>query len=165
MALHGEGSGQQLVAYVKQPEKTDTSALRSWLQERIPEYMTPAIFISLRELPLTPNGKVDRKRLPAPEGAVRERSTAAVAPRNRMEQMLAEIWSEVLRVDRVGIHDNFFDLGGHSLLLIKIHARLRQQVDGELSVVDLFRYPTIGALAECLDRRQQAAAVAEEVTS
>ena len=163
--LYGEGSGQQLAAYVKQAEKTDPSQLRTWLQERIPDYMAPAIFVSLRQLPLTPNGKVDRKRLPPPEGIARERSTAAVAPRNRMEQILAEIWSEVLRVDKVGIHDNFFDLGGHSLLLIKIHARLRREVDAELAVVDLFRYPTIEALAECLDRRQQAAAIAEGALS
>ena len=165
VALYGEGSGQQLVAYVKQAEKTDPSHLRMWLQERIPDYMTPSIFLSLRELPLTPNGKVDRKRLPPPEETVRERSTAAVGPRNRMERVLVEIWSDVLRVDLVGIHDNFFDLGGHSLLLIKIHARLRQQVDADLAVVDLFRYPTIEALAECLERRQQAAAIAEGAIS
>ena len=165
VALYGEGSGQQLVAYVKQSEKTDPSHLRIWLQERIPEYMTPAIFISLPELPLTPNGKVDRKRLPPPEEIVRERSTTAVGPRNRMERLIAEIWSEVLRVDQVGIHDNFFDLGGHSLLLIKIHARLRREVDSDLAVVDLFRYPTIEALTACLERRHRTAAVAEGAIS
>ncbi len=111
VALYGEGSEQQLVAYVKQAEQTVANDLRMWLQERIPDYMTPAMFVSLRELPLTPNGKIDRKRLPVPEAAVRERMAATVAPRNRIEQTIADIWSEVLRVDQVGIHDNFFDLG------------------------------------------------------
>ena len=150
VALYGEGSEQQLIAYLKQPEKTDTSALRSWLLQRIPEYMTPAIFVSLTELPLTPNGKIDRKRLPSLEGTGRERSTANVQPRNAIEQAIAEIWSEVLRLDQVSVKDNFFDLGGHSLLLIKVHARLREQLGMDVAVGDLFRYATLESLAKSL---------------
>ncbi len=163
VALYGEGAEQQLVAYVKQAEKSAASDLRSWLQERIPEYMTPAAFISLRELPLTPNGKVDRKRLPAPEGAVRERSIANLPPRNSIEQAIADIWSEVLRVDTVSVEDNFFDLGGHSLLLIRVHSRLRQQLDPELAVGDLFRYPTIEALAKVIAAKRSGGETATAV--
>ena len=164
VALNGEGAGQRLIAYVKQAQETPGNELRTWLRQRLPEYMVPAVFISLPELPLTPNGKIDRKRLPALEDNVRLSAAESVVPRNQTEQTLARIWSNVLRVSAVGVRDNFFDLGGQSLLLIKVHAKLRQELDPHIPVVDLFRYPTIESMAAHLERRQQAA-VAEGVSS
>jgi acyl carrier protein len=138
----------------------DTGDLRSWLQERLPDYMVPSSFIVLEEIPLTPNGKVDRKQLPKPKVSTRETSTTIALPRNRLEEQLVQIWSEILGVDRVGVRDNFFDLGGHSLLLIRVHARLRQELDSDIAVIDLFRYPTIESIASWLNRRSQSHAVA-----
>jgi acyl-coenzyme A synthetase/AMP-(fatty) acid ligase len=159
--LHGEGNGQQLIAYIKQSGDTmDTGNLRSWLQERLPDYMVPSSFIALEQIPLTPNGKVDRKQLPKPKVSPRETLTPIASPRNRLEEQLVRIWSEILGVDRVGVRDNFFDLGGHSLLLIRVHARLRQELDSDVAVIDLFRYPTIESMASWLNRRGQPHAIA-----
>jgi acyl-coenzyme A synthetase/AMP-(fatty) acid ligase/acyl carrier protein len=166
VALHGEGSGQELIAYIKHSHGSeDDGHLRSWLKEQLPDYMVPSAFISLAEIPLTPNGKVDRKRLPKPQTSTRAGSTPTALPRNRLEEQLAEVWSEILRVDRVGIRDNFFDLGGHSLLLIRVHSRLRQELDADIAVIDLFRYPTIESMASWLDRRRHSVAVAAGVNS
>jgi surfactin family lipopeptide synthetase A len=159
--LQGEGNGQRLIAYIKHSGETmDTGNLRAWLQEKLPDYMVPSLFIVLEEIPLTPNGKVDRKQLPKPKASARETSTQIVSPRNRLEEQLVQIWSEILGVDRVGVRDNFFDLGGHSLLLIRVHARLRQELDSSVAVIDLFRYPTIESMASWLNRRSQSHAVA-----
>jgi amino acid adenylation domain-containing protein len=161
VALHGEGSSQQLIAYIKQSDAAvDTGTLRSWLQERLPDYMVPSAFIALAEIPLTPNGKVDRKRLPIEKASTRETSTPIASPRNRLEEQLVQIWSEILGVDRVGVRENFFDLGGHSLLLIRVHARLRKELDPDLAVIDLFRYPTIESMASWLNRRSHSLTVA-----
>jgi amino acid adenylation domain-containing protein len=161
VALHGEGSSQQLIAYIKQSDAAvDTGNLRSWLQERLPDYMVPSAFIALAEIPLTPNGKVDRKRLPIEKASTREPSTPIASPRNRLEEQLVQIWSEILGVDRVGVRENFFDLGGHSLLLIRVHARLRQELDPDVAVIDLFRYPTIESMASWLNRRSHSLTVA-----
>ncbi len=160
VALQGEGNGQQLIAYIKQSGAADTGSLRSWLQERLPDYMVPSVFIALEEIPLTPNGKVDRKRLPKPEASTREISTPMASPRNRVEEQLVQIWSEILGVNRVGVRDNFFDLGGHSLLLIRVHARLRHELDPDVAVIDLFRYPTIESMASWLNRRSQSLTIA-----
>jgi hypothetical protein len=122
--------------------------------------MVPSIFIALEEIPLTPNGKVDRKRLPKPEASIRETSTPMTSPRNRVEEQLVQIWSEILGVNRVGVRDNFFDLGGHSLLLIRVHARLRHELDPDVAVIDLFRYPTIESMASWLNRRSQSLTIA-----
>ena len=166
VALHGEGAGQQLIAYIKQLD-TDAEAayLRPWLQERLPEYMVPSSFIALAEVPLTPNGKVDRKRLPQPKGAARESSPSTVNPRNYIEERLANIWSEILKVDRVSVRDNFFDLGGHSLLLIRVHAKVRQELDADVAVVDLFRYPTIESMSFWLERRRAQVMAPAEMSS
>ncbi len=159
VVLDGDGADQRLVAYVTQSEgATDTESLRSWLQSRLPDYMVPSLLIPVAEIALTPNGKVDRKRLPKPKASPRESSASVVVPRNQTEERLARIWSEILRVDRPGVRDNFFDLGGHSLLLIRVHARLRRELDADVAVIDLFRYPTIESMASWLDRRSQAAA-------
>jgi amino acid adenylation domain-containing protein len=127
--------------------------LRRFLAERLPEYMVPAAFVILPALPLTPNGKVNRRALPVPDlDAQRER--AYVAPRTPAEEIVAGIWAEVLGLERVGVQDNFFDLGGHSLLLAKVWSRLQSRVQCELSMIDLFRYSTVDALAEYIGRDQ-----------
>jgi amino acid adenylation domain-containing protein len=153
VVLDGQGTGKQLIAYIRYAEVSgDVEQIRSWLRERLPDYMVPAVLMPLDEFPLTPNGKIDRKRLPSPLTVARETRNDSIAARNQTEQRLTELWSEALHVDRPGVRDNFFDLGGHSLLLVQIHARLKREFNSNLAVVDLFRYPTIEALASFLDR-------------
>jgi acyl carrier protein len=159
VALHGEGSEQQLVAWVRPSGTADVGHLRSWMQTQLPEYMIPSAFLPIQEIPLTPNRKVDRKRLPLPQSFTRESSMSTVGPRSQMEKQLAKVWSEILGIDRVGIRDNFFDLGGHSLLLIRVHARMRKELDVDIAVVDLFRYPTIESMATWLERRRSESTV------
>jgi acyl carrier protein len=135
--------------------------LRSFLKQKLPEYMQPAAFMILDALPLTPNGKVDRKALAAPKGTRPELAAAYVMPRNELEQTLAAIWQELLVVDQVGIDDNFFDLGGHSLLMAKAHSQLQAALGREISIVELFRHPTISALAEYLSKAPAARSLQE----
>ncbi|HLK59638.1 MAG TPA: condensation domain-containing protein, partial [Chthonomonadaceae bacterium] len=134
----------------------ESGELRSFLKERLPEYMVPVSWVWLEALPLTSNGKVDRKALPAPKA----KADAAdyVAPRTSIEEGLAEIWSEVLHLDRVGVHTNFFELGGHSLLAIQLIARLEARFDIAPSLRTLFEYPTIAELAEQVVLARQAGA-------
>ncbi len=145
----------RLVAYVVPRAGASPVApeLRSWLRERLPEPMLPSHFVWLESLPLTPNRKLDRKALPAPGGLERAApgpSPASPAPAGDLEQTIAEVWRDVLKVSRVGLEDNFFDLGGHSLLAVRVHRRLRQLVPRELAITDLFRFPTVRALAAYL---------------
>jgi len=139
---------KRLAAYVVPVEGApDPTAaeLRGTAAERLPEYMVPSYFIPLKTLPLTPNGKVDRRALPAPDlEAARE--SAFVAAEGDMEEELAAIWASVLGVERVGMNDNFFEIGGHSLLLAQVQARLKEVLGREVAMVDLFRFPTIRAL-------------------
>ena len=116
--------------------------------------MMPANFVILDTLPLTANGKIDRRALPAPDQTRPEVEATFVAPRNEAERTIASIWKDVLNVEKVGIHDNFFDLGGHSLAVIQVHNRLRTIFNNDLSVVELFKYSTISALSEYLSRGQ-----------
>ena len=126
--------------------------LRAFLKERLPDYMVPSTFTVLDGFPLTPNGKVDRGRLPAPD----ERRTVVrptfLAPRDEIERAIAGVWRDVLRLDEVGVDDNFFDLGGHSLLLVQVQAKLRDALARELAIVEMFQYPTVRAMATHLAR-------------
>jgi amino acid adenylation domain-containing protein len=132
-----------------------TSELRSFLGGRLPEYMVPSLFQELPALPLTPSGKVDRRGLPEPEGLRPDLGTGYVAPKNELERSIAAVWRELLGVDRVGVEDNFFDLGAHSLLMVRAHARLREALGRELTVIDLFRHPSVGALARHLSKEEE----------
>ncbi len=124
--------------------------LRSYLEETLPEHMVPGALVVLEALPLTPNGKVDRAALPSPEGRPHLRE-AFVPPDDVVEETIAQVWRESLQLEKVGVHDNFFDLGGHSLLLVQVHNRLKELLNRpDLAVVDLFRRPTIRGLAEYL---------------
>ena len=137
--------------------------LRDYLRQHLPDYMIPAAFVPLEALPLTQNGKVDRRALPEPQLHL-DLNPAYVAPRSAFERTIAEIWQEALRVERVGRDDNFFDLGGHSLLVVQIHSRLCKLLDLDLTIVELFEHPTIGALAKHISRRQRAARPAQPDT-
>jgi thioesterase domain-containing protein/acyl carrier protein len=120
--------------------------LRGHLQDRLPEYMVPSAFVALDALPLTPNGKIDRVALPAPEG--RGAAGAYLAPRTAMEEVLAAIWAEVLKIDRVGVHDNFFALGGHSLVAIQLIIRVRAALGIDVPLRTLFESaPTVAEMA------------------
>ena len=139
---------RRLVSYVvPQPDAPENleSALRRHLAESLPRYMVPPTLIRLESLPLTPVGKVDRRALPQPEDV--ERAGMYVAPRNPVEESLAAIWSEVLKVERVGIHDEFFHLGGHSLLATQVQSRIRERLGVELPLVQVLRCATLAELA------------------
>ena len=127
--------------------------LRSYLAERLPEYMVPSAFVVLPAFPLNPNGKVDRKALPAPDGVTGGDAAAFVAPRNGLEEEIAGIWQQLLSLDRVSVHDNFFDLGGHSLMATRVISRVREMFQVEVGVRSLFEHPTVAELAEVLMER------------
>jgi hypothetical protein len=119
------GTDKRLVAYVVARPDTSTNELRSFLKQKLPEFMLPSAFVCLDSLPLTPNGKVDRRALPVPDQSRPELESLFVAARTAVEDVLAQIWKDVLKLDKVGIHDNFFELGGHSLLATQVVSRVR----------------------------------------
>ncbi|MEG5160088.1 amino acid adenylation domain-containing protein [Microcoleus sp. AT3-A2] len=144
-----DGSGnKRLVAYVvlNQDKLPSISNLRGYLQEKLPEYMVPAVFVTLESLPLTPNGKIDRKALPAPERDRPELEEAFAAPRTAIEKILAEIWAQVLGLEQVGIDDNFFELGGDSILSIQVISKANR-AGLQLTPKQLFQHQTIAQLA------------------
>ncbi|MBZ5490384.1 MAG: amino acid adenylation domain-containing protein [Acidobacteriia bacterium] len=126
------------------------NSLREYLQAKLPEYMVPALFVQLHEFELDFNGKIDRRALTAISTQTMRRDEAYVAPRTPQEKFLAELWADILRVERVGIHDNFFRLGGHSLSITQVIARIREALSLELPVQAMFEQPTIAALAKKL---------------
>lgn len=136
-----------LVGYVV--GEASTTALKEYLRERLPEYMVPDALVILESLPLTENGKLDRAALPAPE-AVQGLDEEYEAPRSKIEAVIAQAWCEVLGRERVGVHDNFFDLGGHSLLLMQVHAKLERALAHKLPMVALFEHPTVASLASAI---------------
>lgn len=129
-----------------------TRELRHFLEQKLPDYMIPAVFVRLDAIPLTANNKIDRGRLPEPEKIRQEMDPPYVAPRSRVEVTLKLIWSEVLSLDRVGIHDNFFDLGGHSLAASRVISRVIQYFKLDLPLKALFDAPTIAQMAQIVDR-------------
>ncbi len=133
-----------------------TNELRAYLLGRLPEYLVPSAYVQLEKLPLDPNGKIDLKSLPQPGKDAAEQEY--VGPRNPTEETLCRLWQEVLRRDRVGIHDNFFKIGGHSLMALSLHARLVEHFS-ELTVIELFTYPTIAQLAHAIDQTAQTAQI------
>ncbi|TCP54571.1 amino acid adenylation domain-containing protein [Tumebacillus sp. BK434] len=143
--------GDALAAYVVTDGAAgaaDAQELRRYLQETLPVYMVPGSFAFLDKLPLTPNGKADRQALLKLETVNPVPEAAYVPPQSELEQGIAAIWQEVLEVEQVGLYDNFFELGGHSLAIMRVHRRLQEKYAFEISVVQLFQYPTIKELAE-----------------
>jgi amino acid adenylation domain-containing protein len=144
-------NNKRLVAYVvpNQSQGYTKESLIHHLKETLPEYMVPALWVELAQLPLTQNGKIDKKSLPDPDLSELTENTY-VAPRNATEQKLSEIWQALLGIERIGIHHNFFELGGHSLLAMRVISQIRKELELDISVKDIFRYPTISELASCL---------------
>lgn len=163
--------GKRLVAYVIAGVKTNdgdnamleppkVSELRNYLKEKLPEYMIPSFFMFMDTFPKTPNGKIDRKSLPNPGNIRPELDTQFVTPRNELEHLIADIWKAKLKVDKIGIHDNFFDLGGHSVLMAQIYQELNIALpDSELSIVELFQYPSVNSLAQYINKSKEASEV------
>ncbi|HEY9157249.1 amino acid adenylation domain-containing protein [Candidatus Binatus sp.] len=148
------GAGaKRLVAYVvaERESRPTASELRSFLKDKLPEHMVPAVFVLLDAFPLTANGKVNRRALPTPDDRRPELDQVFVACRTPTEELLATIWSQVLSVERVGIYDNFFQLGGHSLLATQVVSRIREAFQVEMPLRRLFEAPTVAGLAESID--------------
>jgi acyl carrier protein len=149
MAREDASGNQSLVGYVvRSAEAVDGAELRRSLRQSLPEYMVPSSIMVLPSWPLTANGKLDRKALP--NSGMAERESIFVAPQNEAEESIAALWQDLLHVEKVGIFDNFFDLGGHSLLAVRVHAALRESTGQSLLLTDLFKYPTVAALAKRL---------------
>jgi amino acid adenylation domain-containing protein len=129
---------------------TLAAQFRTFLQDKLPDYMLPSAFVILPELPLTLNGKVDRRALPVPEIERSQLNTVYVQPQNETEEAIAIVWQEVLKLDQVGIDDNFFEIGGDSLLMAQLSSKLSQVLGRQLSIVELFQYPTIQSLSQYL---------------
>jgi hypothetical protein len=138
------------VGYVVSEQPVAVAELREQLAQSLPEYMIPAAIVRLERIPLTRNGKVDRKALPEPD-MQGQLQAQYVEPRTQTERVLAQIWAQVLKLPRVGIEDNFFELGGHSLLMVSVLKAIKVQLDRDLQVVTLFKYPTVAELARYLD--------------
>jgi acyl carrier protein len=147
IAREDESGNKQMVGYVtlKEGRSVMINELREYLKGKLPEYMVPPFIVVLDKLPLTPNGKVDRKALPAPDR--RQEEGTFIAPQTPSEELLVEIYQAVLKVERVGIHDNFFGLGGHSLLATQLVSRVREVFKVELPLRTLFENPTIVGLS------------------
>jgi amino acid adenylation domain-containing protein len=154
VTVYGEDSNQKLIAYLvgkQQQAIPGTSELRNFLSAKLPAFMVPSVFVALDKMPLTPNGKLDRHALPPPERAGASGNREFVAPRNKTEELVASIWSNLLDVEKISVFDNFFELGGHSLLATGFISRLRECLQVELSLRAVFLFPTIADLAPRID--------------
>jgi acyl carrier protein len=147
---------KRLVAYiVPQPEITIIiDEIRQFLKAKLPDYMVPNAFVILAALPLTANGKIDRRALPPPKSSSKP-SDKYVAPRTPIEDILVNVWSEILKVEKVSINDNFFELGGHSLLATQLVAQIRDRLKVELPLRQLFNSATLAELAQGLEQLKQ----------
>ena len=150
------GEGKELVAYLVAGVRglASTEELRIHLSERLPNYMIPSYFVELEALPLTTSGKVDRKALPAPEAGSLASGAAYVEPRNSTEAGLVEIWEEVLQRNGIGAHDNFFDLGGHSLRAMRLTSLIKKHFSVEIKLREIFAQPTVVEIADRIIKAQ-----------
>jgi aspartate racemase len=146
----------RLIAYIVPEEGVEPTSSEMWtfLQEKLPSYMLPSVFVTIKELPLTPNGKVDRRALPVPVQIGDEIGANFIAPRTVMEETVAEIWRQTLGITQVGVGSNFFDLGGHSLLATRVMSQIRESCGVELPLRVMFESPTIAGLARKLEEAQ-----------
>lgn len=151
-ARKDESETHYLAAYiVAHQDQPSEQSIREHLRETLPEYMVPTAYAFLDAMPKTPNGKIDRKQLPDPYQLKPQRKAAYVAPEGEVESILAEVWQFVLGRDQVGIDDNFFDIGGHSLLVVRVHRELDGKLPKPLQLTDLYRFPTIRALVRHIE--------------
>ncbi|HEY0602659.1 MAG TPA: amino acid adenylation domain-containing protein, partial [Herpetosiphonaceae bacterium] len=146
------GSGKGVAEPGVRASEGLSSTLRAFLRDRLPEYMIPSLVVPLETIPLTPSGKIDRKALPAPDGERPDLTATFVAPRTPTEERVAQIWQDVLGLERVGIYDNFFDIGGHSLLATQIMTRIRTTFQVNPALRALFEQPTVAYLAQIIEQ-------------
>jgi acyl carrier protein len=147
-------SGEKyLYAYFTARKELEVPEVREYLARQLPAHMIPSYFTQLEEMPLTPNGKIDRKRLSTISPGINT-GKVYVAPKSDKEKMISAVWKEILELDRVGVDDNFFDLGGNSLDTIKVSQRLKEEFAGDIPMIIIFRYPTIRSIAAYLDREE-----------
>jgi natural product biosynthesis luciferase-like monooxygenase protein len=152
MAREDSPGDVRLVAYLRFKDKPVADAeLAAHVKQTLPDYMAPAHFVAMDSFPLTPNAKVDRKALPRPDAAQARTQAAYVAPESDVQRQIADVYKKVLGLPQVGLSDNFFQLGGHSLLAVQAHRELRANVSPKLTITDIFRFPTVAALAAHLD--------------
>jgi amino acid adenylation domain-containing protein len=159
-AVGEEHNKEQLIAYIVPDEKPTPTIeeLSEFLKKKLPDYMVPSGFVFLDALPLSANGKIDRRALPTQEGLLQKLEVAYVAPQTDIEQIIATVWQELLGLEKVGVNDNFFDLGGNSLLLTETYSELKKQLPNEvklISLVDLFNYSSVKSLSQKLSQTQQ----------
>ncbi len=163
MAVDGPAGDKRLAAYLAPCTTAPSEAeLRQFLAQQLPDYMIPATFTVLTHLPLTSNGKLDRRALPQPETNSHS-SAPAIAPRNHLEELIAQTWCELLDRPALSMEDNFFQLGGHSLLATQVISRLAAALGLELSVRLLFDFPSVAGLAQAIERAQKQAPAASAI--
>ncbi|MDP1815334.1 MAG: non-ribosomal peptide synthetase, partial [Leadbetterella sp.] len=148
LAKENQKNEKELVAYITAKEKQNTSELRSYLKKLLPEYMVPSHYVQLDSFPMTSNGKIDRKSLPDPQGLDLVNGVEYVTPRNEIEEKLAKIWQEVLHRENIGIKDDFFALGGHSLKIIKVINQINKQFGLKYDLKGVYAEPTIESMAQ-----------------
>ena len=165
LAKSDSQGNKRLIAYVvtQSDQTADALALRSFLKDRLPEYMVPALVIMLDEMPLAPSGKINRRGLPEPDQSARAVKQEFVAPRTAVEGVVAKVWSEILEVQRIGVADNFFDLGGHSLLATRVISRLKSSFKVNLPLRSLFESPTVAELAAVVVALEKQPGQAEKI--
>jgi acyl carrier protein len=146
---------RRLIAYLVTNEEIPIGDLRAFLRMKLPDYMIPSAFVRLDAMPLTANGKVDRKALPQPDDPSSRARSNYVAPRAELERSLVKIWQQLLRVETVGVEDNFFDLGGHSLLLLRMVQEIQNTLDVEVALMEMFEHPTVSSLARHLSSKRE----------
>src|SRR4028118_1845784 len=153
---------QQSIAYLLETQgfwkflqRTAVGSLRNVLKQKLPNYMMPSSFVFLNHFPLTANGTVDLLALPVPDALNPQLQTTYVAPQTELEQIITTVWQQVLHLEKVGVEDNFFALGGHSLLMAQAQSKLREVVDREVSIIEMFKYPTISSLAKYLSEEPE----------
>jgi acyl carrier protein len=154
LAKDDKEGNKRLVGYVVAKNEFDREAIISYLSDKLPNYMVPALWVEMVAMPLTPNGKVDKKALPEPDSLALV-SNAYEAPGNELEAKLVLIWEKILKLDKVGVNDNFFELGGHSLNAIQLTSRLHKLLNIKTDISMIFKYPSIKKLAQALVLEKQ----------
>jgi acyl-coenzyme A synthetase/AMP-(fatty) acid ligase/acyl carrier protein len=146
---------KRLVAYLVADAAPSSfiNDLRNFLREQLPEHMVPSAYVLLESLPMTASDKVNRDALPEPDDNHHEIETTYIAPRTEIEQTITSVWRELFNVEKLSTHSNFFDLGGHSLSMVRVCSRLREVMNIEISMIDMFKYPTINSLAKFLSQK------------
>ncbi|MFO1077879.1 MAG: MupA/Atu3671 family FMN-dependent luciferase-like monooxygenase, partial [Planctomycetota bacterium] len=161
-ARDGGGETRLAAYYVARQPAPAVDDLRAFVRAALPEFMVPSWFVALPDLPRTPNLKIDRKALPAPDAVTSGAARAVAAAQNATEDTILAIWKQALGTDDVGVEDNFFDSGGHSILAVKVHREICQRLSVELQITDLFRFTTVRALAKHLEAGKSTPSAAQQ---